>query len=147
MSPNTLCNYRITFARLQAFIDDDPPFPAITREQLISFFAYLRDDYISEPDGIANRGQIKLSAKTILNIHTDLSALWSWGVEEGYVKTNLVRTIQPPDAKPRVVETLSKDDLEKLLGACAVTRSWKSRDYKPQERLTADRDRAIIPLY
>jgi hypothetical protein len=76
MSPNTLRNYRVTFAKLQAFFDDDPPFPAITREQLIGFFAYLRDDYISEPDGIANRGQIKLSAKTILNIHTDLSALW-----------------------------------------------------------------------
>ena len=146
MSPNTVRNYRVTFAKLQAFVDDDPPFPAITRDQLISFFAYLRDDYISEPDGIANRGQIKLSAKTILNIHTDLSALWTWGVEEGYVKTNLVRTIQPPDAKPPVVETLSKDDLEKLLGACAVTRSWKSRDYKPQERPTADRDRAIILL-
>ena len=144
MSPNTVRNYRVTFAKLQAFVKDDPPFPAITRDQLISFFAYLRDEYISEPDGIANRGQIKLSAKTILNIHTDLSALWNWGVEEGYVKTNLVRTIQPPDAKPRVVETLSKDDLEKLLGACAITRSWKSRDYKPQERPTADRDRAIV---
>jgi integrase/recombinase XerD len=59
---------------------------------------------------------------------------------------NIVRQIDPPDVKPPVVETLSKDDLEKLLGACAVTRGWKSRDYKPQERPTADRHRAIILL-
>lgn len=63
MSPNTLRNYRVTFAKLQAFVDDDPPFPTITRE--------LRDEYLGEPDGAAPRGQIKLAPKTILNL--DLS--------------------------------------------------------------------------
>jgi hypothetical protein len=89
-SPYTLRNYRTSFAKLQAHLADDPQFDAITRDQLIDFFAWLRDEYISDPDGAAPRGQIKLSPKTVLNVHTDLSALWTWGVEEGFVTTNIV---------------------------------------------------------
>jgi hypothetical protein len=106
MSPNTIRNYRTTFAKLQAYFEShperscipstssgqalsggpqaavegaaeskDPAFDAITRDQLIDFFAWLRDEYLSEPDGAAPRGQIKLAPKTILNVHTDLSGL------------------------------------------------------------------------
>jgi hypothetical protein len=116
MSPNTIRNYRTTFARLQAYFDshperseaestlapalrsgasagEDPAFDAITRDQLIDFpaGAWLRDEYLSEPDGAAPREQIKLSPKTILNVHTDLSGLWTWGVEEGFVPANPAR--------------------------------------------------------
>jgi hypothetical protein len=80
ISPNTIRNYRTTFAKLQAYSEsrpepgatgtNDPAFDAITRDQLIGFFAWLRDEYLSEPDGAAPRGQIKLSPKTILNVHT-----------------------------------------------------------------------------
>ena len=130
MSPNTIRNYRTTFAKLQAYFDshlerseaestlapalsrdpgarsgsrdpgrsgasagEDPAFDAITRDQLIDFpaGAWLRDEYLSEPDGAAPRGQIKLSPKTILNVHTDLSGLWTWGVEEGFVPANPAR--------------------------------------------------------
>ena len=85
LSPNTIRNYRTTFAKLKAYFEShperseaesqDPAFASITRDQLIDFFAWLRDEYLSEPDGAAPRGQIKLAPKTILNIHTDLSAL------------------------------------------------------------------------
>jgi hypothetical protein len=60
MSPNTIRNYRTTFAKLKAFFPANPAFEAITRDQLIDFFAWLRDEYLSEPDGAAPRGQIKL---------------------------------------------------------------------------------------
>ena len=53
MSPNTLRNYRTTFAKLQAYFEShperseaeskDPAFDAITRDQLIDFFAWLRE--------------------------------------------------------------------------------------------------------
>jgi hypothetical protein len=88
MSPNTIRNFRTTFAVLQAFFLDDPAFEAITRDQLIDFpaGAWLCDEYLSEPDGVAPRGQIKLSPNTVLNVHTDPSGLWIWGVEEGFVR-------------------------------------------------------------
>jgi site-specific recombinase XerD len=136
LSPNTLHNYRYSFTKLLAYFTDDPLFAAITKQQLVGFFAYLRDDFVSEPNGVAPRGKIKLAPKSILNIHTDLSALWTWGVGEGYVKVNIVRQIEPPDVKPPVVETLSKEDIEKLLGACALTRNWKTRGQTMTERST-----------
>ena len=170
LSPNTIRNYRTTFAKLQAYFASHPErscilsggpqaavkgacavaegshFDAITRDQLIDFFAWLRDEYLSEPDGVAPRGQIKLSPKTILNIHTDLSGLWTWGVEEGFVPTNIVRTIDPPDPKAPVVETLTKEEIDALLGACDRSKTWKNRHLTASERPTADRDRAIILL-
>ena len=146
LRPNTIHHYRYSFTKLLAYFSNDPLFAAITKQQLVGFFAYLRDDFVSEPNGVAPRGKIKLAPKSILNIHTDLSALWTWGVGEGYVKVNIVRQIEPPDVKPPVVETLSKEDIEKLLGACALTRNWKTRGQTMTERSTADRDRAIVLL-
>ncbi len=167
LSPNTIRNYRTTFAKLQAYFaghpersctlkggsqaaveeaaeSQDPAFASITRDQLIDFFAWLRDEYLSEPDGAAPRGQIKLAPKTILNIHTDLSALWSWGVEEGFVPANIVRTIAPPDPKAPVVEPLAKEEIDALLASCDRGKTWKTRQLIASERPTADRDRAII---
>jgi integrase/recombinase XerD len=146
MSPNAIRNYRTTFAKLKAFFPDDPAFGAITRDQLIGFFAWLRDEYLSEPDGVAPRGQIKLSPKTILNVHTDLSGLWTWGMEEGFVPANIVRTIDPPDPKAPVVETLTREEIDALLGACDRSKTWKNRQVVANERSTVDRDRAIILL-
>jgi len=156
MSPNTLRNYRTTFAKLQAYFAShpepsatetkNPAFDSITRDQLIDFFAWLRDEYLSEPDGAAPRGQIKLAPKTILNVHTDLSGLWTWGVEEGFVPANIVRTIDPPDPKAPVIEPLTKEEIDALLAACERSKTWKSRQITTNERPTADRDRAIILL-
>jgi integrase/recombinase XerD len=152
LSPNTIRNYRTTFAKLQAYFDghperseaesQDPAFDSITRDQIIDFFAWLRDEYLSEPDGAAPPGQIKLSPKSILNIHTDLSGLWSWGVAEGFVPANIVRTIAPPDPKAPVVETLTKEEVDALLAACERGNTWKTRQLMASERPTADR--AII---
>jgi hypothetical protein len=53
-------NYLTTFAKLKAFFPDDPELEAITRDQLIDFPAgtWRRDEYHSEADGAARRGQI-----------------------------------------------------------------------------------------
>ena len=51
MSPHTIRNNRTGFAKLQAYLPDNPRFDAITREQLVGTFAWLQDGYVSEPDG------------------------------------------------------------------------------------------------
>jgi site-specific recombinase XerC len=58
-------------------------------------------------------------------------------VQEGYVPANIVRTIDPPDPKAPVVETLT---------ACDRSKTWKNRQIVANDRPTADRDRAIILL-
>ena len=46
MSPHTIRNYRNSFTKLQAYFPDDPQFQAITRDQLVGFLAWLRDEYV-----------------------------------------------------------------------------------------------------
>jgi hypothetical protein len=75
-SPHTIVDYRSSFKKLQLYFSSDPPFASITRAQLIAFFAWQQDEYVSEPDGAAPRGKAQLSAKTVFNIHTNLSSLW-----------------------------------------------------------------------
>lgn len=92
------------------------------------------------------RGALRLSRKSILNVHTDLSALWAWALREGYVAENLVRCIDPPPVSPPVIEPLTKDEMTALVEACGTTTSWKTRPSIPNHRLTSDRDCAIVLL-
>jgi integrase/recombinase XerD len=142
-SPCTIADYRTGFQKLLLYFDTDPLIASITHDQLVAFFAWLQDDYISEPDGVAPRGQIHLSPKSIKNIHTALSALWTWAVNEGYVEKNIVHTIAPPRVVAPVIETFTQDEIKALLKACDKGRTWKTRD-TTSERPTADRDRAIV---
>jgi len=48
-SPNTIDSYRFMLDKLKLYFRDDPPFASITRDQLVRFLAWLRDDYKPEP--------------------------------------------------------------------------------------------------
>lgn len=141
-SANTLADYRNGYAKLALYLTDNPPFASITRDQLVGFFAWLRDDYISRPGGAVKRPPIKLSAKSILNVHTALSSLWTWAVEENIVKANPLRSIAPPKVAETVVETLTREQVEHLLEACERNRYRSGQT--TAERPTGDRDRAIV---
>jgi integrase/recombinase XerD len=143
-STHTISDYRNSFKKLMLFLPGSTQFTSITRSQLIDFFAWLQEDYESEPDGVAPRGKVKLAPKSILNIHTNLSALWTWAVTEELFEKNIVRTIDPPPTSAPVVETFSKDDIALLLKACDNSRTWKTRTDKTSLRLTALGDRAMI---
>ncbi len=67
VSVHTVRNYRTAFKKFQTYIashpersaaeSKDPPFASITRGQLVEFFAWLREEYVSEPDGAARQDQ------------------------------------------------------------------------------------------
>jgi hypothetical protein len=38
-----------------------------------------------------------------------ISALWHWAADEGFVKTNIVRVIQPPAISDAVIETFTRE--------------------------------------
>ena len=67
-SVHTINDYRNSFQKLVLFFSSDPPIDTITRSDLVKFFAWLQQDYESEPDGVAPRGKFKLSQKSIFNI-------------------------------------------------------------------------------
>lgn len=80
-----------------------------------------------------------LSPKTIRNVHTALSGLRIWGVEEGFVSATIERTRDPPDPKAPVVETLTKEEIDALLAACDRSKTWKNRQISANERPAAAR--------
>jgi site-specific recombinase XerD len=80
-----------------------------------SFFGWLEQEYIAHPDGLAPREAAPLSAKLVNNIHTNLSALWHWALDEGLVKVNVIRQIEPPLIVAGVVQTITKEEVEALL--------------------------------
>ncbi len=145
-SPNTIDSYRFLLDKLKLFFKDDPPFASINRDQLIQFFAWLRDGYASEHRNGRRPRVEKLSPKTVLDIYGTASALWGWAVEEGLVEKNVVRSIAAPKANDPVIETFTKEQLEAMLKACDRSGVWKSRELTTNARPTADRDRAIILL-
>ena len=148
-SPYTLRNYRTSFAKLHIYLAakeaPDPVLADITRAQLIDFFVWLREDYIATPGGVAPRPACKLAPKSILNIHADLSALWRWSVDEGFLATNIVRAIEPPDPGEPTVDPLTQENLEAMLAVCDQKKTWKAIGAQ-QMGAIADRDRCILLL-
>jgi hypothetical protein len=55
MSPHTISDYGVSFRKLQAFLPDDPPLSHVGKENIVGFFAWLQDGYISESNGVAPR--------------------------------------------------------------------------------------------
>ena len=88
-SANTIRNYRVTFSKVTLWLkttrpdDADPYFADLTRQDWVAFMAWLRDDYISPCKGVAQREPRSLSQKSLLNIHTDLCAFYTWTVSPG----------------------------------------------------------------
>ena len=123
LSPHTIADYTDTFRKLQTWLGDDPPIAAITADQVRAFFASL--DHLSK--------------KTILNYHTDLSALW-----------NQIKA----DVLGRPVVTLTTEEVA-CLGAAILAGTAVGLYFSPEEAaqklvVVQDRwepDRANQPIY
>jgi len=146
-SDHTIAGYRYGYDKLLLYFDQDPPLASVTRAHLITFFAWLQNDYIATPTaGVAPRPARRLAPKSVYNIHVALSALWQWGVEEEYIPANLIRSIEPPAFELPTINPFTKEQIQALLKACKQSRAWKNRATTTSRRATADRDQAIILL-
>jgi hypothetical protein len=56
-SQHTIAVYRVSFKKLLLFFESDPPIASITHKEMVTFFAWLLDEYVSIPDGTAPRGE------------------------------------------------------------------------------------------
>ena len=59
-------------------------------------------------------------------------------------KNNIIRAIQPPAVSESLIETFTREDIEKLPNACDRGQTWKTRSETTTKRSTGIRDRAII---
>ncbi len=107
LSPNTLTDYIRTLKRFQAFVED-VPIGEITSTQIAAFLA-------AQP----------YTAKTVLNYHIGLSALWTWAIREGYAERHVVRLVEKPRPQQVVVMPFTETEVKAML---ASTKQHKDRD-------------------
>jgi site-specific recombinase XerD len=132
LSPNTLQNYQWAYGHLERFLAGDPAFGSITTAQVRAFLTSLT----------------RLSNKSLLNVHSALSSLWTWAIDEGIVRRNVLREIKPPKPEKRTVVPFTKREVELMLSACdrAKTYTRPGKRACANGRPTALRDRAIVML-
>jgi site-specific recombinase XerD len=112
LSIHTLSDYSNALRKLQAYLGD-PPLDQITAGQIRDFLTDLGQRAVV-PAGIAPRPAKPLFKKSILNIHTALSSLWTWAVKEGFADEH----ISPP-SKARTKGPWTHSG--------AFSRGWQSR--------------------
>jgi len=141
-----LADYNNSFRKFQAYLDGkDPPIDEITVRQVRQFLDHLGTIVVA-PAGIARRPARPLSKKTILNIHTGLSALWTWAIREEYASDHIIRRIRPAKPEQKAIDPMSREDIELLISACDYSRPY-IRPGKKQcshARPTAERDKLVI---
>ncbi|MGD8474111.1 MAG: tyrosine-type recombinase/integrase [Anaerolineae bacterium] len=132
LSRHTLRDYDTTFRRFETFLGRDPPLAKIGTAQVTAFLGSL--DHIS--------------AKTLLNYHTGLAALWTWAVKEGIVDQRIVHRVERPKPEQREILPYTRRDLQVMLVACDHTSAYvrPGKRKSNHSRPTADCDRAIILL-
>jgi site-specific recombinase XerD len=130
LSPNTMNDYNHTFRKFAAYLAADPPLVQITADDIEGFLAT----------------QEHLSKKTISNLHTGLSALWTWAVGRRIVGEHIVRQVRPPKPKEKVIEIFTEAAVQTLLNACDRAQSYQRPGQRKcsNSRPTALRDKAII---
>jgi len=128
----TVENYRWAFEKFTAHWKDDPALEAITADDVRRFL----DDHR------------KLSNTSRRNIHSVLSSLWTWAIEEGYAEQHIIRHVTAPEPEQRVVVPFSQADVKAMLRACNKSTSYARPGKKEcaNSRPSAARDRAIIIL-
>ncbi len=130
LSEHTLLDYFSTYQKLMGFLGD-PPLAEIEPDDIQEFLAAQR-----------------VSAKTLLNIHTGLSALWTWAERSGLVSRHILRLVDRPKPEQRAIIPYTETDVRAMLAALKSARPY-TRPGKRQSSHSLpnqERNRAIILL-
>jgi integrase/recombinase XerD len=147
MSVNTLNDYRRTHAQFLAFLGD-VPFAEVATGDVERFLLHMRESPI-QPAGVAAGVGAQpryRRPKTLVNIHTALSALWTWGVKRGYVAEHVVQAVPRPRHNPEPIVPLTETQVARLIRACNESRPWQNAPLTTNHRPSGPRDKAIIGL-
>ncbi len=148
VSDYTLRNYRNTVAKCRLYFEGNPPLADVSRADWIGFLTWLKNDYTPDlAGGVAPRPeQERLSAKTIANIHTNLSAFYTWATAPGVdlLTDHLIRTIPRPRFENPLIDPLTRDEVKSILSACTESAAWSTRPEITSAIPSRDRNRAIV---
>ncbi len=128
LSEHTIADYSYAFQKLSAFLGD-VQIEQVTVEQIKEFL-----------------GSLPVSNKTVLNIHTALSALWRWAQEEGIVSENIVRQIRPPKPEQPDIVPFTREEVKAMLNAVHRSAVYRRPGKGPSDHALPmpERNRAIL---
>lgn len=131
-SPNTVNDYRRTFAKFAVHIADKPLADIDTTD----INRFLNDLRLTK----------KLATKTVANAWTALSSFWSWAETELQLPHPIRSKIDCPQPAESIIETYTIIEIKAMLASCAQTSTWRTRNGRlaTSVRPTAERDKAII---
>ena len=114
----------------------------IKSSDLSNYLAWMRTEYKPRR---WNGNTDPLSAKSLRNIYIALRAFYSW-LNKEFKLPNPAKEITAPKFPQHVIQTFSKEDIEKLIKACLFSRQAQTDDRKAfvMRRPSANRDQAIV---
>jgi len=146
-SRHTLGDYSNSFRHFAQYLEEDAYLDEITPQVIRRFLKYLGETPIAAA-GAAPRPAAPLSKKSILNVHTALSSLWSWAVREGYAERHVVRQVPRPRPEKRAIVPYTRQDVKAMLGVCEESLPYTRAGQEgiTHSRATGLRDEAIVRL-
>ena len=114
----------------------------IKPSDLINYLAWMRTEYKPKR---WNGNEDPLSPKSLRNVYIALRAFYSW-LNKEFKLPNPAKEITPPKFPQHVIQTFSKEDIEKLIKSCVYSREAQTevRHKFVMRRPSANRDQAIL---
>ena len=114
----------------------------IKPSDLINYLAWMRTEYKPKR---WNGNEDPLSAKSLRNVYIALRAFYTW-LNKEFKLPNPAKEITPPKFPQHVIQTFSKEDIEKLIKSCVYSREAQTevRHKFVMRRPSANRDQAIL---
>ena len=114
----------------------------VTASDLTNYIAWMRTEYKPRR---WNGNKDPLSAKSLRNVYIALRSFYTWLHKEFKIPSPFV-DITPPKFPKHIIQTFSKEDIEKLIKACVYSREAQTDDRKAfvMRRPSANRDQAIV---
>jgi integrase/recombinase XerD len=114
----------------------------IKSSDITNYLAWMRTEYKPKR---WNGNEDPLSAKSLRNVYIALRAFYTW-LNKEFNLPNPAKEITPPKFPQHVIQTFSKEDIEKLIKACIYSREAQTegRHKFVMRRPSANRDQAIV---
>jgi len=133
LSEHTILDYNNTFRLFKKHFGSDPIFSTITKTDIRQFLK-------SHADRVSN--------KTLLNYHTNLSALYTWALNEKIIDEHLLHQIDRPKPEIREIAPIPEDHVRAMFSVLGKSKSYSRPGKRTCNHSTpfADRNRAILLL-
>lgn len=141
LSQRTVDSYEYYLNQWMNHIGDQDVAKIISSD-LTNYLAWMRTEYKPKR---WNGNEDPLSAKSLRNVYIALRAFYTW-LNKEFNLPNPAKEINPPKFPQHVIQTFSKEDIEKLIKACIYSREAQTeqRHKFVMRRPSANRDQAIV---